>query len=138
MAGETRDGEATEITLKAAQTGHLILSMLYANPIGEIPVRLQQMGIAYWMIASALTSVIAQRLVRKLCSHYRQHQSTLTTLPKAVWLTPLSNWQAPGYKHCYRGFYGRAALSEVLPVILALCQSIASGASVDEVEFGAQ
>ncbi|EBV8346560.1 type II secretion system protein GspE, partial [Salmonella enterica subsp. enterica serovar Stanley] len=138
MVGEIRDGETAEIALKAAQTGHLVLSTLHTNSTSETLVRLQQMGVARWMIASALTLVIAQRLVRKLCPHCRQRQSTPITLPKAVWPTPLPNWQAPGCKHCYHGFYGRAALFEVLPVTPALRQSIASGTSVDEVESDAQ
>ena len=138
MVGEIRDGETAEIALKAAQTGHLVLSTLHTNSTSETLVRLQQMGVARWMIASALTLVIAQRLVRKLCPHCRQRQSTPITLPKAVWPTPLPNWQAPGCKHCYHGFYGRTALFEVLPVTPALRQSIASGTSVDEVESDAQ
>lgn len=138
MVGEIRDGETAEIALKAAQTGHLVLSTLHTNSTSETLVRLQQMGVARWMIASALTLVIAQRLVRKLCPHCRQRQSTPITLPKTVWPTPLPNWQAPGCKHCYHGFYGRTALFEVLLVTPALRQSIASGTSVDEVESDAQ
>lgn len=94
MVGEIRDGETAEIALKAAQTGHLVLSTQHTNSTSETLVRLQQMGVARWMIASALTLVIAQRLVRKLCPHCRQRQSTPITLPKAVWPTPLPNWQA--------------------------------------------
>lgn len=94
MVGEIRDGETAEIALKAAQTGHLVLSTLHTNSTSETLVRLQQMGVARWMIASALTLVIAQRLVRKLCPHCRQRQSTPITLPKTVWPTPLPNWQA--------------------------------------------
>ena len=138
MVGEIRDGETAEIALKAAQTGHLVLSTLHTNSTSETLVRLQQMGVARWMIASALTLVIAQRLVRKLCPHCRQRQSTPITLPKAVWPTPLPNWQAPGCKHCYHGFYGHTALFEVLPVTPALRQSIASDAPVDGVEPDAQ
>ncbi len=64
MVGEIRDGETAEIALKAAQTGHLVLSTLHTNSTTETLIRLQQMGVARWMIASALTLVIAQRLVR--------------------------------------------------------------------------
>ena len=61
MVGEIRDGETAEIALKAAQTGHLVLSTLHTNSTTETLIRLQQMGVARWMIASALTLVIAQR-----------------------------------------------------------------------------
>lgn len=138
MVGEIRDGETAEIALKAAQTGHLVLSTLHTNSTTETLVRLQQMGVARWMIASALTLVIAQRLVRKLCPHCRQRLEKPITLPEAAWPTPLPRWQAAGCEHCYHGFYGRTALFEVLPVTPALRQSIANGTSVDAVESAAQ
>lgn len=138
MVGEIRDGETAEIALKAAQTGHLVLSTLHTNSTSETLVRLQQMGVARWMIASALTLVIAQRLVRKLCPHCRQSPGPTFTLPKTLWPTPLPRWQAPGCDHCYHGYYGRTALFEVLPITPVLRQRIASGISADEVESDAQ
>ncbi|HCY3322556.1 TPA: type II secretion system protein GspE [Escherichia coli] len=87
MIGEIRDGETAEIAIKAAQTGHLVLSTLHTNSTCETLVRLQQMGVARWMLSSALTLVIAQRLVRKLCPHCRRQQEEpihqLATLLKA-------------------------------------------------------
>lgn len=76
MIGEIRDGETAEIAIKAAQTGHLVLSTLHTNSTCETLVRLQQMGVARWMLSSALTLVIAQRLVRKLCPHCRRQQGS--------------------------------------------------------------
>ena len=67
MVGEIRDGETAEIAINAAQTGHLVLSTLHTNSTAETLIRLQQMGVARWMISSALSLVIAQRLVRRLC-----------------------------------------------------------------------
>ncbi|EMF0719086.1 type II secretion system protein GspE [Citrobacter freundii] len=138
MVGEIRDSETAEIALKAAQTGHLVLSTLHTNSTSETLVRLQQMGVARWMIASALTLVIAQRLVRKLCPHCRQSPGATFTLPKTLWPTPLPRWEAPGCDHCYHGYYGRTALFEVLPITPGLRQRIASGISADEVESDAQ
>lgn len=138
MVGEIRDGETAEIALKAAQTGHLVLSTLHTNSTSETLVRLQQMGVARWMIASALTLVIAQRLVRKVCPHCRKFPGATFTLPKTLWPTPLPRWQAPGCEHCYHGYYGRTALFEVLPITPVLRQRIASGISADEVESDAQ
>lgn len=94
MVGEIRDGETAEIALKAAQTGHLVLSTLHTNSTSETLIRLQQMGVARWMIASALTLVIAQRLVRKLCPHCRRRLDAPVTLPASLWPTPLPRWQA--------------------------------------------
>ncbi|WP_413595537.1 type II secretion system protein GspE [Citrobacter youngae] len=138
MVGEIRDGETAEIALKAAQTGHLVLSTLHTNSTSETLIRLQQMGVARWMIASALTLIVAQRLVRKLCPHCRRRLDTPITLPATLWPTPLPRWQAPGCQHCYHGFYGRTALFEVLPITPALRQRIADGSSADVVESDAQ
>lgn len=125
MVGEIRDGETAEIAIKAAQTGHLVLSTLHTNSTVETVIRLQQMGIARWMIASALTLVIAQRLVRKLCPHCRHKQSTPLHLPASLCSSPLPDWSAPGCEHCYSGFYGRIALFEVLWISEPLRQAIA-------------
>jgi protein transport protein HofB len=72
MVGEIRDGETAEIAINAAQTGHLVLSTLHTNSTTETLIRLEQMGVARWMISSALSMVIAQRLVRRLCPHCRR------------------------------------------------------------------
>ena len=86
-----------EIAIKAAQTGHLVLSTLHTNSTCETLVRLQQMGVARWMLSSALTLVIAQRLVRKLCPHCRRQQGEPIHIPDNVWPSPLPHWQAPVY-----------------------------------------
>ncbi len=122
MVGEIRDAETAEIALKAAQTGHLVLSTLHTNSTSETLTRLQQMGIARWMISSALSLVIAQRLVRKLCPHCRRNAGSAADLPHSLWPRPLPRWQAAGCEHCYHGYHGRLALFEVLPVTPGLRQ----------------
>ncbi|SQB26213.1 protein transport protein HofB [Citrobacter koseri] len=89
MVGEIRDGETAEIAIKAAQTGHLVLSTLHTNSTSETLIRLQQMGVARWMISSALTLVVAQRLVRKLCPYCRHIAAESVSLPAALWPTTL-------------------------------------------------
>jgi len=138
MIGEIRDGETAEIAIKAAQTGHLVLSTLHTNSTCETLVRLQQMGVARWMLSSALTLVIAQRLVRKLCPHCRQQQGEPIRLPDNVWSSPLSRWQAPGCEHCYHGFYGRTALFEVLPITPTIRQLISSNTEIESLETHAR
>ncbi|TGC05423.1 type II secretion system protein GspE, partial [Salmonella enterica subsp. enterica serovar Enteritidis] len=93
-----------------------------------------QMGVARWMISSALTLVVAQRLVRKLCPHCKQRLSDPVVLSPNLWPSALPRWQANGCQHCYHGFYGRTALFEVLTVTPALRQLIASGASAQALE----
>lgn len=138
MVGEIRDRETAEIAIKAAQTGHLVLSTLHTNSTAETLIRLQQMEVARWMIASALSLVIAQRLVRRLCPHCRKKESLSATLPRAIWPRALPGWHPTGCDRCYHGFYGRVALFEVLTIDDTLRRVIASGASVDVIEASAR
>ncbi|MEH3826964.1 type II secretion system protein GspE [Enterobacter roggenkampii] len=138
MVGEIRDGETAGIAINAAQTGHLVLSTLHTNSTTETLIRLEQMGVARWMISSALTMVIAQRLVRRLCPHCRRETRDQAQLPRSVWPRPLPRWQPTGCDRCYHGFYGRVAIFEVLAIDNALRQAIASGAGTDVVEASAR
>ncbi|MCU6165050.1 type II secretion system protein GspE [Enterobacter roggenkampii] len=138
MVGEIRDGETAGIAINAAQTGHLVLSTLHTNSTTETLIRLEQMGVARWMISSALTMVIAQRLVRRLCPHCRRETRDQAQLPRSVWPRPLPRWQPTGCDRCYHGFYGRVAIFEVLAIDNALRQAIASGAGTDVIEASAQ
>ncbi len=138
MVGEIRDSETAEIAIKAAQTGHLVLSTLHTNSTVETLVRLEQMGVARWMVSSALLMVVAQRLVRKLCSHCRTEAHGNHPLPLSLWPRPLPHWTAAGCQHCYHGYQGRLALFEVLPLTPALRQSIAHGANPSEMMLHAR
>lgn len=138
MVGEIRDGETAGIAINAAQTGHLVLSTLHTNSTTETLIRLEQMGVARWMISSALTMVIAQRLVRRLCPHCRRETRDQAQLPRSVWPRPLPRWQPTGCDRCYHGFYGRLAIFEVLAIDNALRQAIASGAGTDVIEASAR
>lgn len=134
MVGEIRDAETAEIAIKAAQTGHLVLSTLHTNSTSETLVRLQQMGIARWMISSGLLIVVAQRLVRRLCPWCQQQRGETAGLPKNLWPRPLPRWRAPGCERCCGGFSGRLALFEVLAVDAALRQAITEGASPEALD----
>lgn len=138
MVGEIRDGETAGIAINAAQTGHLVLSTLHTNSTTETLIRQEQMGVARWMISSALTMVIAQRLVRRLCPHCRRETRDQAQLPRSVWPRPLPRWQPTGCDRCYHGFYGRVAIFEVLAIDNALRQAIASGAGTDVIEASAR
>ena len=138
MVGEIRDSETAEIAIKAAQTGHLVLSTLHTNSTVETLVRLEQMGVARWMVSSALLMVVAQRLVRKLCPHCRTEAHGSHPLPLSLWPRPLPHWTAAGCQHCYHGYQGRLALFEVLPLTPTLRQSIAHGANPSEMMLQAR
>src|SRR5699024_8410834 len=78
MVGEIRDLETAEIAIKAAQTGHMVLSTLHTNDAPQTLVRLLNIGVASYNIAAAVSLIIAQRLVRRLCSHCK----TIEEIPR--------------------------------------------------------
>ncbi|WP_258090143.1 ATPase, T2SS/T4P/T4SS family [Serratia liquefaciens] len=129
MIGEIRDRETAEIAVKAAQTGHLVLSTLHANSTSETLTRLTHMGIPGYLIAACLKLVIAQRLVRKLCSHCRYQQSQPVRFPAAIWATPLLPWKADGCEHCFSGYYGRTGVYELLTITPEVQAGLLEGAA---------
>ncbi|WP_058912266.1 type II secretion system protein GspE [Entomohabitans teleogrylli] len=138
MIGEIRDRETAEIAVKAAQTGHLVLATLHTNSTTETLIRLQQMGISGWMIASALRLIVAQRLARRLCPRCRRQCPAQEDNTSSSEGAHLNHWQAGGCEHCYSGFYGRIALFETLIIDGPLKRAIASDAGVAAIELLAQ
>ncbi|MHA6310197.1 type II secretion system protein GspE [Pantoea sp. S-LA4] len=126
MVGEIRDAETAEIAVKAAQTGHLVLSTLHTNSTAETLTRLRQMGIPGYLLGSALRLIVAQRLVRRLCPHCRQPAQAVAHYPAELWPGTLQTWRAPGCDHCFSGYFGRLALFELLPVNARLQNAIAA------------
>src|SRR5437868_1253679 len=82
MVGEIRDLETAEIAIKAAQTGHMVLSTLHTNSAPETLTRLMNMGIPTYNLATSVTLIIAQRLARRLCTHCKK----IIELPKETLL----------------------------------------------------
>lgn len=135
MVGEIRDSITAEIAVKAAQTGHLVLSTLHTNATVEAVIRLEQMGIARWMLAGALHMVVAQRLVRKLCPHCKQRAEEEHFLPSHLCSEAITDWQAVGCERCYSGFYGRIALFEILPIDNSLKAAMVNGSQASDIEI---
>ncbi len=133
MVGEVRDLETAEIAIKAAQTGHLVLSTLHTNSAAETLTRLVNMGVPSFNIASSVSLIIAQRLVRKLCEACKVIRDDTT--PKSLMELGFSEedshhmqtYRAVGCKQCTNGFRGRIGLFEVMPMSKALGQLIMSG-----------
>lgn len=132
MVGEIRDLETAEIAVKAAQTGHLVLSTLHTNSAPETVGRLMNMGVEAYNLASSLKLVIAQRLVRVLCDHCRKEE----TLPDEILLQEgftkeeLGTFQlyGPGdCEQCVHGFKGRIGIFEVMPVSKEMEELIMQG-----------
>ena len=121
MVGEIRDLETAEIAIKAAQTGHMVLSTLHTNSAPQTLTRLMNMGVAPYNIASSITLIIAQRLARRLCQHCKEEISipaeeliNLGFRPEE--LSTLTIYKAIGCDQCNHGYKGRVGVYEVLPV----------------------
>lgn len=124
MVGEVRDLETAEVAIKAAQTGHLVLSTLHSNSAPEALTRLRSMGIPSFNLTSSVSLIIAQRPGRRLCSHCKVPQHD----PQAAFLelgfeaadfpdpTTLYEARNQGCKHCHQGYRGRVGLYEVVPI----------------------
>lgn len=120
MVGEIRDLETAEIAVKAAQTGHLVLSTLHTNSAPETLTRLSNIGIKPYNIASSVLLVMAQRLVRRLCEHCKKPME----LPKEALLKEGFTEDAVDFKvyepgscdKCSQGYSGRIGIYEVMPI----------------------
>ncbi|QIQ21838.1 type II secretion system protein GspE [Zophobihabitans entericus] len=140
MVGEIRDTETAEIAVQAAQTGHLVLSTLHTNSSYETLIRLNQMGIANYLLASSLKLVIAQRLIRKLCPYCKQNAAEPITIETNQQYDTFQHWIPVGCEHCLSGYYQRIGVYELLiisPEIQALLLSSQSF-SVKQIQTVAQ
>ena len=147
MVGEVRDAETADIAVKAAQTGHLVLSTLHTNDAPATLERLVRMGVAGYNLASSVLLITAQRLVRKLCLHCRQPiQHDAEALRMAGLTDALAGenqgagaqtYAATGCPHCRgTGYRGRTGIFQVMPITPAIRGLILTGAITAEV--GAQ
>ncbi|MCX4217891.1 type IV-A pilus assembly ATPase PilB [Pseudomonas sp. MCal1] len=119
MVGEIRDLETAEIAIKAAQTGHLVLSTLHTNSAAETLTRLHNMGIPGFNIATSVSLIIAQRLARKLCSHCKKPiEIPRETLIKEGFpeerVGHFTIYEPSGCDHCNGGYKGRVGIYEVV------------------------
>lgn len=139
MVGEIRDLETAEIAIKAAQTGHLVLSTLHTNDAPQTIVRLMNMGVPGYNIASTLSLVIAQRLARRLCKHCKKPAD----IPRPELLrngfteaqldaAGFQIFEAVGCEQCDRGYKGRTGIYQVMPMSDRMGRIIMEGGSAHE------
>jgi len=133
MIGEIRDQETLEIAIKAALTGHMVISTLHTNDsISAIP-RMADMGIEHYLISGALVAIQAQRLVRKICVHCKEEDSlSASVLEEIEGSVPEGTvfYKGKGCKECAgTGYMGREMICEVLNISEDLSTLIAKGAS---------
>ena len=141
MVGEIRDLDTAEIAVKAAQTGHLVLSTLHTNSSAETLNRLLNMGLSSFNVATSVSLIIAQRLARKLCIYCREHHENI---PPEVLNEEGFNetglaiksaviYKAQGCKKCIKGYSGRVGIYETLVISPAICAVILNGGSAIDI-----
>ncbi len=140
MVGEIRDLETAEIAVKAAQTGHLLLSTLHTNDGPQTLTRLANMGIPAYNIASSVLLIIAQRLARRLCEHCKK----VHDVPKQALLdegfsesdvaSGMKIYKASGCDRCTDGYKGRVGIFQVMPISEEMGRIIMAGGSSMDLE----
>jgi type II secretory ATPase GspE/PulE/Tfp pilus assembly ATPase PilB-like protein len=138
LVGEIRDAETAEIAFRAAMTGHLVLSTLHTNDASATISRLIDIGIPHYLVASQLVGVIAQRLVRCLCTRCQEsipvptEDLVLLKIPPQT-VKGITFFQAKGCNHCHQtGYQERTGIFEVMELNPPLRQIITAGASEQE------
>jgi len=141
LVGEIRDKETVDIAIKAALTGHLVLSTLHTNDSVSTITRLLNMGVESYLISSSLTLIIAQRLARKICPHCKViDESVNEDMLRSVGFsieesTRIKTYKGKGCDKCNgRGNKGRRGIYEVLKITDRIQEAILDNASVFEIE----
>ena len=146
MVGEVRDRDTALISVEAALTGHLVLATMHTNDVSRTPMRLVEMGIEPYLVASALTAVVAQRLVRKLCVHCKEEfEPTADEIIGAGWkpdevYAELESDHPKMYKPvgcpaCSKtGYRGREAIYELMVADDELERLVTSGGSAEQIQ----
>jgi type IV pilus assembly protein PilB len=139
MVGEIRDLETAEIAIKAAQTGHLVLSTLHTNDAPQTLTRLVDMGVKPYAIATSVSLIIAQRLARRLCSQCKQPMDIPEEALRKEGFSHedvkngLRIFAPKGCSNCTDGYKGRVGIYQVLPVTDTIARIILAGGSAPEI-----
>ncbi|KAF1684339.1 type IV-A pilus assembly ATPase PilB [Pseudoxanthomonas taiwanensis] len=144
MVGEIRDLETAEIAVKAAQTGHMVLSTLHTNDAPQTIARLMNMGIAPYNITSSVTLVIAQRLARRLCTKCKRPVELPEHALLAEGFTPeeiregFTVYEPVGCDECTEGYKGRVGIYQVMPMTEEIQAIVLSGGNAMQIAEAAQ
>ncbi|MCW8907447.1 MAG: type IV-A pilus assembly ATPase PilB [Sedimenticola sp.] len=139
MVGEIRDLETAEIAVKAAQTGHLVLSTLHTNDAPQTLTRLANMGVPPFNIASSVILIMAQRLARRLCEHCKAvddlpQEALLEEGFKEEELKDLTIYKAVGCDRCTLGYKGRVGIFQIMPISSAMEKLVMEGGTSLQLE----
>ena len=139
MVGEIRDAETAEIAIRAAITGHFVLSTIHTNDALSTVVRLVDMGIEPFLVASSVKCVISQRLVKKLCSHCKAEKEVESSDNILLHTSYKSAFAPVGCSQCNNtGYAGRTAVFEIILIDSPLERLISEGASMEQLKAYAQ
>ncbi len=141
MIGEIRDLETAEIAVQAALTGHLVLSTLHTNDAASTITRLLDMGVENYLLASTVNGIVAQRLVRTLCSHCREAYQAFPEMAEQLGLDgggqagPATLYRARGCEHCSgTGYRGRTSILETLVMCDPIRRFVLKRAEAHEIQ----
>jgi general secretion pathway protein E len=139
MVGEIRDLDTAQIAVQASQTGHLVLSTLHTNTAVGAITRLRDMGVEPYQLSSSLVGLMAQRLVRVLCTHCKQPYEASTTEREQLGLNgshkPVTLYKAVGCAHCrHTGYLGRSGIHEIIEIDRQLEAMVHDNASEQSLE----
>ena len=134
MVGETRDKETAEISVRAAITGHLVVSTLHTNDAISTIVRLEEMGVEPYMVANSLVGVVAQRLMRKVCPYCKKEVATSLSDRLALQEGIKYISKGTGCPHCNQtGYKGRIAIHEVIEIDSKIRKMISNQEEIDDI-----
>lgn len=136
MIGEIRDGETAEIAVRAAITGHLVLSTLHTNDSPSTIARLIDMGIEPYLVSSAVVGIVSQRLVKVLCEKCKQPYEADYKEKKILGFDEkehITLHKAVGCNACNQGYRGRAAVHEIMPIDEGIRRLIDTNATTDKI-----
>lgn len=134
MVGETRDGETAGTSVRAAITGHVVLSTLHTNDAVSSIVRLEDMGVETYLVANSLVGLVAQRLLRKVCPNCAHEVETTEQERYFLGEDVKTVRRGEGCSHCNNtGYKGRIAVHEILAIDNTLRRMIVNHATVEEI-----
>ena len=136
MIGEMRDTETAEIGIRAAITGHLVLSTLHTNDAASTVTRLVDMGVDAYMVATSLIGVVAQRLTKKLCPACKKQRMSTHEENELMGITDsvqIFEANINGCPKCTKGYKGRTAIHEILLATPTMKEIIAAGAKSEQI-----
>ncbi|MDD4438844.1 MAG: ATPase, T2SS/T4P/T4SS family, partial [Tissierellia bacterium] len=135
MVGEIRDEETAEITVRAAITGHMVISTIHTNDAVSTIMRLKDMGIKPFLVAASLRGIVAQRLVKKVCSNCRIEYAAYDAEKRLLEInTDVMLQRGSGCPKCYyTGYRGRIAIHEILIIDKNIRDAIQNEKSNDEI-----